>query len=173
MQIIFVSNEETTENILMRNSSCWSRVATPLYVDDLIEEEAIKFLRHAHMDRDIDKFSDLISDETAANIYKLVGGRIYQLMQFKRDASHGIPFEETRDKLLLKDREKFLDSARWHPFGPLLYSYGTNRDIRVCCTKCCKRCRRISWMSVLIGASLSCGGFLMGPLCSLSPNSLK
>ena len=114
-KIIFVSNEEKTENLLMRNSSCWSRVATPQYIDDLTEEEAIKFLRHAHMDRDVDGFFDLISDETAEKIYKLVGGRIYQLMQFKRDASHGIPFEETRDKLLLKDREKFLGFCKIAP----------------------------------------------------------
>ena len=105
-----MSNEEKIENLLMRNASCWSRVATPFYIDDLSKPEVTSFLRHAHMNRDVDGAlaSNLISDESAQRIYDLVGGRIYQLMQFKRDASRGVPFEETRDRLLLKDREKFI-----------------------------------------------------------------
>ena len=118
VKVIFVNNDEKTEAILQNNSSCWSRVATPIIVEDLEYEEAVEYLTaEKFMEQELVVNSGSSNEtaargslppETAGQIVDLVGGRILHLIEFKRAWYRGVEFEEMARELKDREREQLL-----------------------------------------------------------------
>jgi hypothetical protein len=115
--MVFINNEEETEALLQKNPSCWSRLATPIIVEDLNNNEAVEFLTAANfMEQDAKSSKSTIRPaidtamplERAKRIVDLVGGRILHLIEFKRAWFRGISFEETAEELKGREREQLL-----------------------------------------------------------------
>jgi hypothetical protein len=114
VKTVFVNNNEKTEALLQNNASCWSRLATPIIVEDLSKDEAVEFLMSGHfMERDVTvseqpedgiRTDSRMSLEKARQIFDLVGGRIIHLIEFKRAWLRGVKFEAMAEEL--KDRER-------------------------------------------------------------------
>ena len=114
VKMVLINNDEETEMTLQKNSSSWSRAATPIVIDDLTREEAIKFLRTGtFLESDgTSSASAKMSFEHASEVVNLVGGRIIHLLTFKREFLLGVPFEMTADQLKDREREKFIHVSR-------------------------------------------------------------
>jgi|SRR6218665_122456 len=114
VKVVFVNNDEDTEQLLHKNASSWSRAGTPLIVNDLSDEEATTFLttppflETSHLDSNM----TTMSPEQAAKVVELVGGRMVHLVAFKRDFVLGKSVEETMEQLKDREREKFVQVSR-------------------------------------------------------------
>lgn len=114
VKVIFIINDEETEMLLHKNSSSWSRIGSPLIIDDLTKEEAITFLTSAPflettLDEDNNK---AMSEEQATKVFNFVGGRMVHLVVFKREFVLGKSFEETANTMREREREKFISVSR-------------------------------------------------------------
>lgn len=114
VKVIFVNNDEETEQLLHKNASSWSRAATPLIVDDLPEEEARTFLTTPPFLETSHSAANkkTMTQEQAAQVVELVGGRMVHLVAFKRDVVLGKSIEETMEQLKDREREKFVQVSR-------------------------------------------------------------
>ena len=141
VKMVFVSNDEKTEEVLQANHSAWSRAALPVLLGDLSKEEANEFLRYA--DPIMIKATQACRQQKQAQIRKdkarnpnggtdegdgldipempekhsqevinLVGGRVQNLLVAKREWLKGNPFEETANHLKLKERSKFIEISK-------------------------------------------------------------
>ena len=129
VKLVFITNDSETENQLTRNSGAWSRLATPVAVDDLRRDEALAFLGQPYLreaDRQLATETAAAGDdktrrrsrspptgrtmdgELAGRMVELVGGRILQLIAMKRDWSQGVSFEESADELKRREQEILL-----------------------------------------------------------------
>ena len=114
-KIVFVTNDDETELIMQNNQSSWSRANSPLYIGDLSHLEALRFLQRETFHEEgyhQDHQCRIMDVETAEGVVNLVGGRIQHLLQFRRDWSSGLLFEETAERLKCKEREKLLETSR-------------------------------------------------------------
>ena len=110
-KVVFVSNEEETEYILQKSSSCWSRAGAPVHVGSLDQSESIDYLTNK-TDHGQHQNSSGISKEQALDIYSKVGGKVHTLTLIKRDHHLHIPFEVTLKRLKQKEMEKILRAAK-------------------------------------------------------------
>ena len=125
VKIVFVINDTETETQLSKNSGAWSRLATPVVVDDLRQNEALAFLKAPYL-REHDQLAagtasdgvvqrsasprtgKSMADELAGQIVDLVGGRILQLIAMKRDWLYGVSFDDSAEELKYREQEKLL-----------------------------------------------------------------
>ena len=138
VKLVFVINNTETETHMSKNSGAWSRLATPVIVDDLHQDEALAFLKSPYLteqDRlaagtagDIaiqqsanPKSGKSMDGELAGRIVELVGGRILQLIAMKRDWLYGVSFDDSAEELKSREREKLLQVLQNFPIS-VLYS---------------------------------------------------
>ena len=97
-------------------------MGSPIYVDDVTKDEAMTFLTQINLIGlpTGSASAAIVNHETAKQIYDLVGGRMFQLALFKRDAYAGIPFKTTRNNLLSKDRVKMIGVRKTDPTWELI-----------------------------------------------------
>ena len=121
--MIFVNNDEETESLLQKNTSCWSRMATPIVVEDLTSDEAVNFLTSDNfMEHGLEVTLTSTSKETnsamsmdrARRIVDLVGGRMLHLIEFKRAWLDGVSFEEMAEELKDRERQLLLKVNYWN-----------------------------------------------------------
>lgn len=114
VKVIFINNDEDTEQLLHKNSSSWSRAGTPITVDDLTREDAIEFLMTSpFLETSVNENNRrVMSSEDATRVVNLVGGRIVHLVTFKRDFVLGKSIKETEVELKDREREKFVQVSR-------------------------------------------------------------
>jgi len=114
VKLIFVNNDEETEELLQKNSTSWSRAAAPIVMGDMSEDEAIEFLMSPNLlETPIEGYElNAMSRECAEKIFALVGGRIIHLIAFKRDFLFGVSFEVTAEHVKDCERETFLNVLR-------------------------------------------------------------
>jgi len=114
VKVIFVNNDEETEELLQKNSSSWSRAHSPILMPDMSREDAIKFLMMPNfMESPLEEgLKDAMSLECAEKVYDLVGGRIVHLVTFKREFVFGISFDRTIERVKDREREKFIHVSR-------------------------------------------------------------
>jgi len=125
VKIVFIINNTETETHMRKNSGAWSRLATPVIVDDLHQDEALAFLQSPYlMEQDqlaaaaacdgvvrrlaSPKIGKAMDGDFAGRIVELVGGRILQLIAMKRDWLYGVSFDDSAEKLKNREREKLL-----------------------------------------------------------------
>ena len=113
-KVVFVTNDEETEEIFKENPGSWSRMGASFRIHDLTEEETIRFLcEQEFMENDhSDKIYSQMNVTQARYIYNLVGGRVSQLIIFKREYLKGIPIAVTASRLQEKDQEKFVCASK-------------------------------------------------------------
>ena len=119
-KLIFVSNDEKTEEIFQADHSAWSRGALPIMVGDLNMHEARSFLTQydpviqiSNKDRKtLPKNVREMPEEYVNKVLDLVGGRFQYLLLCKLAWAEGKPFEETAINLILKERSKFFSVAQ-------------------------------------------------------------
>jgi len=140
VKVIFVNNDEETEEILQNNSSCWSRLATPINISDMSREDALKFLMMPKFMESptAGSVESAMSQEIAEKIVNLVGGRIVHLISFKRDFVFGIPFDDTAEQLKEREREKFIHVSRTPAFWPVIGAIRTAPDKSIMLSKLIK-----------------------------------
>jgi len=128
VKLVLIINDTETESQLMKNVDACSRLATPILVDDLRQDEALAFLGASYL-REQDRLAaaeeatgdgkmrqsagqrttgKTMDDELAGRIVALVGGRILQLIAMKRDWLYGVSFDDSADELKNREREKLL-----------------------------------------------------------------
>lgn len=125
VKLVFVTNDTETEKQLSKNSGAWSRMATPIVVDDLHRQEALAFLKAPYLSEEDQKATETAGDpsvrrstsprtgktmdsELAGRIVDMVGGRILQLIAMKRDWLYGVSFDDSAEELKSREREKLL-----------------------------------------------------------------
>ena len=126
VKLVFVTNDTETEKQLSRNSGAWSRMATPIVVDDLRRQEALAFLRAPYLSEEDQQATETaggdagvrrstsartgktMDGELAGRIVEMVGGRILQLIAMKRDWLYGVSFDDSAEQLKSREREKLL-----------------------------------------------------------------
>ena len=111
VKIIFINNDESIEEDMQKNSSSWSRCGKCFIIGDLTRNEAIKFLTahdlmENHTCEDIDCLKFTMNE--AEKIFNLVGGRILDLIAFKRQYVKGASIDEISESLKNRVREKFI-----------------------------------------------------------------
>ncbi|ESO01245.1 hypothetical protein HELRODRAFT_174791 [Helobdella robusta] len=120
IKLIFVNNDEEVEEKLQRNSSAWSRAATPFVLEDLTESQTHSFLTTNYILRkdknsyaeSKDKSIKLITPEDSEKIYELVGGRILYLVSIKRDYMKGFSLDRIFLDMKDREKEKFINVSR-------------------------------------------------------------
>ena len=112
VKVIFVSNDEKTENELQQNVSGWSRAASPIHIGDLNEDEAKQFLTTTDFLESDFPVKDPMDQEDAEKIVDLVGGRLHHLIAFKKDHLNGVDKTITARELRYREREKFLAASQ-------------------------------------------------------------
>lgn len=125
VKVVFVINSSETETHMSKNSGAWSRLATPVIVDDLQRDEALAFLQSPYLreheelaagsesDGHVQRPASLRSGKPmdgnlAGRIVDLVGGRILQLIAIKRDWLYGVSFDDSAEELKNREREELL-----------------------------------------------------------------
>jgi len=127
VKLIFITNDTETEKQLTKNSGAWSRMATPVIVDDLRRQEALAFLKEPYLREDDQLAAEMgtgpdgkirrstsprtgkaMDSELAGQIVELVGGRILQLIAMKRDWCQGVSFDDSADELKSREQEILL-----------------------------------------------------------------
>ena len=125
VKLVFIINDTVTETHLRKNSGAWSRLATPVFVDDLRQDEALAFLQAPYLMEQDELAAETAGDgvvrqytsprtgktmngELTGRIVELVGGRILQLIAMKRDWLYGISFDDSAEELKNREREKLL-----------------------------------------------------------------
>ena len=136
VKVIFIVSDDETETLLRQNSNNWSRAATLIYVGDLEIEDAVRFLAGVYAEsrtstKDNVDGGDAMTAEYLNNVFDLVGGRIVQLMAFKRDFRRGIPFATTADRLKDGERVKFTDVSRRPELWNVLHALHRAQDKRI------------------------------------------
>ena len=143
VKLVFITNETETEKHMMSNGDTWSRMATPIIVDDLHRQEALAFLKAPYLTEDDLQAAETDSDprirrsasprtgktmdsELAERIVDLVGGRILQLIAMKRDWLYGVSFDDSAEELKSGEHEKLLQVLALRCF--VLYSLFATRD---------------------------------------------
>ena len=116
VKLVFVNNDETIDLVLQKNSCSWSRVASPIFINDLSKEEAIKFLTSTPIFEN-DKRENLckgspITVKEAEKIVQLVGGRILDLITFKTKHREGTPIQEIEMEMIQREQEKFVNISK-------------------------------------------------------------
>lgn len=113
-KIVFITNDEETGSLLQKQSSNWSRAATPIIVGDLTNEEAIEYLLVSKFmeNSDSTEEEDAMPLQVAERIVDLVGGRMHHLIVCKRSWVTGRPIGETVEDLMSREREKFVCVSR-------------------------------------------------------------
>ncbi len=120
-KLIFVSNDEQTEEIFHADQSAWSRGALPIIVGDLSQKEAKSFLcqkgpviGNSDLNKDYESRngSKGMSAEHVEKVLDLVGGRFQYLLLCKLEWAEGTPFEATATNLILKERTKFFSVTK-------------------------------------------------------------
>jgi len=134
---------------MSKNSGAWSRLATPVIVDDLHRDEALAFLKSPYLieheqmatgsagDGKVQKSASLRSgkpmdDDLAGRIVEMVGGRILQLIAMKRDWLYGVSFDNSAEELKNSEREKLLQV---HLYMFLLITYNIIQQLYPYCCK--------------------------------------
>ena len=127
-KLVFIVNDTETETHMSKNTGAWSRLATPIIVDDLRRNEALAFLKVPHINLGVvvdqlastaagdsvvrpsasPKTGKKMDDELAGRIVELVGGRILQLIAMKRDWLYDIPFDDSAKELKNRERQQLL-----------------------------------------------------------------
>ena len=133
VKLVFIINDTETETHLRKNSGAWSRLATPVFVDDLRQDEALAFLKAPYL-REHDQLAagaaadgtveqsagprtgTTMDGELAGRIVELVGGRILQLIAMKRYWLNDVPFDESAEELKNREREQLLQAGILIPF---------------------------------------------------------
>ncbi|ESN91777.1 hypothetical protein HELRODRAFT_165853 [Helobdella robusta] len=117
VKVVFINNDEETEEILQKNSSSWSRAAKPIVFDDMSQEEALKFLIVDRLWETLVEGSSnkdiVMTAKEAQTIVQLVGGRVLDLLIFKRDYSKGCPIAVISEHVKDREREKFIHVSRF------------------------------------------------------------
>lgn len=117
VKVVFVNNDEATEALMQKNASSWSRAANPMLIDDLSNEDAIKFLTFERLWEtliDGSSYCDKsMTTSEAEKVVELVGGRILDLLTFKRAYSLGIPIDVISEQVKDREREKFIQVSRF------------------------------------------------------------
>jgi len=125
VKLVLIINDTETETHLSKNSGAWSRLATPVIVDDLRRDEALAFLKEPYlMEQDqltagttvtlmvrqpaSPRTGKTMDDDLAGRIVDLVGGRMLQLITMKRDWLYGVSFDDSAEELKNREREKLL-----------------------------------------------------------------
>jgi len=121
---VFIINDTETEAHLRKNTGAFSRLATPVIVDDLKRNEALAFLKAPYlMEQDqlaaktadgstSGKTGKTMDDERAGRIVEMVGGRMLQLIAMKRDWLYGVSFNDSANQLKNRERDKLLQVQR-------------------------------------------------------------
>ena len=113
-KVVFVTNDEETEELFKQNPGNWSRMGAPYIMGDLTRQDAVSFLCG-------DKFMETktqakrlpaMTIKEAEEVFDLVGGRMSHLITFKREHMAGIPRPVTASRLERKEREKFICAAK-------------------------------------------------------------
>ena len=128
VKLVFIINDTESETHLRKNGGAWSRLATPVVVDDLRQNEALAFLKAPYL-MELDQLAAAgdgvvrrsasprtgksMDDELAGQIVDLVGGRVLQLIAMKRDWLYGVSFDDSAEELKYREREKLLQ-VLWH-----------------------------------------------------------
>jgi len=125
VKLVLIINDTETETHLSKNSGAWSRLATPIIVDDLRRDEALAFLKAPYLREQDQLAAGAASDgkaqhpasprtgksmdgDLAERIVDLVGGRILQLIAMKRDWHNGVSFDDSAEELKNREREQLL-----------------------------------------------------------------
>ena len=110
-KVVFVCSHENTENVLIDSPGIWMRLATPLVVVDLTENETTEYVKSSLEGSDV--MEGIPSGEhLAREIYGCVGGRIIHLQTFTRMLRLGESFEEIKKQLIVKELEKFAQFSK-------------------------------------------------------------
>jgi len=129
VKLVFVVNDTETEAHMSKNSDSWSRLGTPVIVDDLRQNEALAFLKEPYtlehdqlaagaagggvVRRSVSPRTGKSMDgELAGHIVDLVGGRILQLIAMKRDWLYGVSFDDSAEELKHREQEQLLQVLR-------------------------------------------------------------
>ena len=129
VKLVLVTNDEETEHILQNNPSQWSRSESPIFINDLDQIDAIKFLRTPLLENiEGTPMAVQMSESQSNQIYDLVGGRIQNLLVFKRDFLDEIPFDVTVRRMKQKEREKFLGVPNTQPLVKALIAISSAKD---------------------------------------------
>ena len=111
VKIILVSSYGYGHNQLQVNDNAWSRAGAPVIIEDLSDEESVRFLQessgcctsesrvHHHV---------IMPDAHAQRVVRLVGGRIHLLLGCKLDWEQEKPFHVTARRFKQKERTKLL-----------------------------------------------------------------
>jgi len=100
--------------LLQKNASCWSRLAKPIIVEDLTEDEAVNFLMSdTFMEQDVASSggcaaATALPPEKVRWIVDQVGGRLLLLIEFKRAWLDGGDLEEIAEERKNREREDLL-----------------------------------------------------------------
>jgi len=125
VKLVFVINDTETEAHLRKNGAAWSRLATPVVVEDLCPTEAVAFLKEPYlMEQDqlaaraagdagvrrstTPRTAKTMDGELAGRIVEMVGGRMLQLIVMKRDWLYGVSFDDGAEELKSRERVKLL-----------------------------------------------------------------
>ena len=125
VKLVFIINDTETETHMSKNSGAWSRLATPVVVDDLRHHEALAFLKAPYLREHEQQAAGAagdgvvqrstsprtgksMDDELAGQIVDLVGGRILQLIAMKRDWLYGVSFDDSAEELKYREQEQLL-----------------------------------------------------------------
>ena len=107
-KVVFVTCEERVTNVLLQNTSYWSRAADPICIGDLCETEAKALLQRASSDDVSCGPATCMDDAQAQKVYDIVGGRLNHLLTCKADFNRNVPLHVTVEKLMSKERGKFV-----------------------------------------------------------------
>lgn len=112
VKVVFMNNDEDTAELMQRNSSSWSRAANTIQIGDLSPVEAMNFLLQDRVMESavagVGNAERVMGKGQAEKVYKMVGGRILDLLIFKRDISKGVPVDVIAEELKEREREKFV-----------------------------------------------------------------
>ena len=143
VKLVFVINDTETETQLSKNSGAWSRLATPVVVEDLHQDEAVSFLKAAYFREQDRRAAGATGDVTnpatgktmddglARRIVDLVGGRVLQLIAMKRDWLYGVSFDDSAQELKNREREQLMQVKKKYRFFPPL-TFLVQSEWRLC-----------------------------------------
>lgn len=104
---------------LQANQSSWSRADEPIYIGDLSDAEALEFLtatdcgiKHERIHKghvnENQEGTPCIDRLTASKVVGMIGGRIQNLLQVRRDMHEGLRMEDAIARQKGKEKEKIL-----------------------------------------------------------------
>ncbi|GBC04963.1 hypothetical protein RclHR1_05980001 [Rhizophagus clarus] len=95
----------------MLRESAWSRTGTPIEIGDLSETESMEYLKKSKID-----------EESARQLYELVGGRIMELKSVVDKVLGGQPFNNIKQDIFIKVKKtlrtaKIFKNYEYHNVG--------------------------------------------------------